>query len=94
VADQPDHEPTHDHGWEPIQGWYGRYRCRLCGALGHRGTIFIQGAGDLDNAPLYGSTARVAAIVPYRCQIQGCTRSAVVIKPRQRCALHAHPKGS
>lgn len=46
----------HVHEWEPIPGWYARYRCIGCLALGYKQKTVTS----------FGSTE----IVPYLCQAQ------------------------
>lgn len=36
-----------NHDWEPIPQWYGRYKCRVCFAVGYRGTVLIDETGRI-----------------------------------------------
>jgi hypothetical protein len=72
------------HDWQPISGWYARYRCSICGVIGGKpGAI----------QPQRGRTA----IEPYRCEAkrggERCTEPAVhAWRGRNlRCAAHRHP---
>ena len=77
---------THVHDWQPIPGWYARYRCASCGVIGckfglvnphmrHRGT----------------------GIEPYRCEArpggEKCGEPAVhAWKGKHfKCAAHRYP---
>jgi hypothetical protein len=45
-----------NHDWQPVEGWYARYRCSVCRVLGCKFGVI-----DSDRA---GSTV----IEPYRCE--------------------------
>jgi len=60
-----------NHAWEPLLGWYGRYKCTECFVLGYRGTVLIavseEGAPiarHLLTGPIRG---KAQAILPYKC---------------------------
>ena len=77
---------THDaHDWQPISGWYARYRCSICRVIGRKpGAIHPQ-------------RGRSAAIEPYRCEAKSrgerCMEPAVHAwrGKNLRCAAHRHP---
>jgi len=47
------------HDWKPIQGWSGRYRCRVCRVIGYRKAE----TKGRDESPVGGSV-----IAPYVCR--------------------------
>jgi hypothetical protein len=50
------------HDWQPIPGWYARYRCTHCSVLGCKfGVVVAPHGGHRSNE-----------IAPYRCQAQCC----------------------
>jgi len=55
------------HSWKPIEGWFGRYRCRACGAVGYRGTVTAEHHEGSDSNRIF----------PYICQKSGCTAFAI-----------------
>lgn len=75
------------HDWESVPKWQGRYRCKLCGAVGYRG---LMKAG--------GSKADRGSILPYGCskrvKLEGerkpCPHPAVSKNDRRAwvCAEH------
>lgn len=73
--------PKHEHDWQPILTWSGRYRCAGCGVIGYRGVVIPP--VHLDEKP--------EVIFPYKCKTvvkgQTCGRGAVSRKP-QACAEH------
>jgi len=74
--------PESTHGWDPLSGWVGRYRCRFCRAIGHRMT------GDSE-AKFVSRGRPVELIVPYKCTRKGCDHGAVQRNPKQLCDVHA-----
>ena len=73
------------HDWQPIPGWYARYRCSICHVIGYKpGAVHPQ-------------HARRIAIVPYRCEAQcggaRCKEPAVHngYRKKFRCAAHVRP---
>lgn len=82
-------ELEHEHVWDPVSGWTGRYRCRGCRILGYRGLVLGEVMAD---------SSRQSAIIPYICQAPGCRRGAVQRRTRdpetgrrrvvQRCREH------
>ena len=85
---------THEHAWQPILGWSGRYRCEGdggCYCIGYRGVV-VPGAQGLDGDTGYlpGDRKNVAGqkvsdIIPYRCATKGCNGWAIGRKPRNYC---------
>jgi hypothetical protein len=73
--------PEAVHDWQPIMGWVGRYRCSFCRVIAHRCTT------DSEVKAMFGPR-KFEDFVPYVCVRKGCTRGAVVRKPRQLCAEH------
>jgi hypothetical protein len=72
------------HDWQPIMGWYARYRCAICHVIGHKpGAVHPQ-------------HARCTAITPYRCEVRcggkRCAAPAVHSwrGKKLRCAAHVH----
>lgn len=59
---------TEGHAWEPIPGWYGRYKCTDCWVLGYRGTVLIDESGS-DRQLGFRRTDRQGSgnIIAYRC---------------------------
>lgn len=69
------------HNWQPIQSWYGRYRCSWCKALGYRQIV----NGGARGNPMH--------IVVYVCSRSGCHEPAISAgKDRQLCAEHQPPR--
>ena len=73
------------HDWQPIAGWYARYRCAVCRAVGYKpGAVHPQHARNM-------------AIVPYRCEAtcggKRCGQPAVDSRRGKhfRCAAHVRP---
>jgi hypothetical protein len=72
------------HDWQPISGWYARYRCSICRVIGRKPSVVN---------PHFRHSA---AIEPYRCEAKRdgdrCTESAVHgwHGKRFRCAEHRH----
>lgn len=77
--------PTCTHDWQPIVGWYARYRCSVCGVIGYK-----PGA-------VHPKHARSMAITPYRCEAKSggkrCEGHAVHNWRGKnfRCAAHRYP---
>jgi hypothetical protein len=77
---------THVHDWQPIPGWYARYRCASCGVIGCK--------FGLVNPHLRG---RGTEIEPYKCQArpggQKCDQPAVHAWRGKgfKCAAHRYP---
>lgn len=73
------------HDWQPISGWYARYRCSSCHVIGCK-------LGVVD--PRRG---RGAEIEPYRCEVrrggERCSEPAVYARRGKgfRCAAHRRP---
>lgn len=72
------------HDWQPIMGWYARYRCAICRVIGYKpGAVHTQ-------------HARSMAITPYRCEVRcggkRCAGPAVHSwrGKKLRCAVHVH----
>jgi hypothetical protein len=71
-----------EHDWQPIQGWYARYRCSRCRVIGYK-----PGAVRPQNA-------RSVEITPYRCEVrregERCAGPAVHAwhGKKFRCAAH------
>ena len=71
------------HDWQPIVGWYARYRCAVCRVIGYK-----PGA-------VHPRQSRSTAVVPYRCGAmcgrQACGQSALHAGSGKkfRCAVHA-----
>jgi hypothetical protein len=71
-----------EHDWQPIQGWFARYRCGRCRVIGYK-----PGAVRPQNA-------RCMEIMPYRCEArrdgQRCAEPAVHSwrGKKFRCAAH------
>jgi hypothetical protein len=66
---------TCHHDWDPIKGWIGRYRCKLCDGVGYkrRGVMNLYMCAAL------------------RANRQKCGNIAVVVKAdkaRNRCKEH------
>jgi len=80
-----EQRPMCEHDWQPIQGWYARYRCGQCRIIGYK-----PGAVRPQNA-------RCMEITPYRCEVrrdgQRCAEPAVHswCGKKFRCAAHARP---
>jgi hypothetical protein len=53
---------SHQHDWQPINGWTARYRCKGCRVVGYRPRIVTL---HVAGGP-YGSTA----VTPYICSAQ------------------------
>jgi hypothetical protein len=76
--------PICTHDWQPIPGWYARYRCSLCEVIGCKFGVVVA---------KYGAH-RSVAIEPYRCQAQcggaRCNEPAVHgwAGKGLRCAAH------
>lgn len=68
--------PESTHGWTPINGWTGRYRCDYCRAIGHKSKLIVHPALKFSDS-----------IWPYVCQRKDCHEHAVSRKP-QRCETH------
>jgi hypothetical protein len=74
------------HDWQPIPGWYARYRCSICHAVGAKFGV-VQGK----------HCKRSMEIHPYRCGARcggvKCERPAVhsVHGKKFRCAEHHRP---
>jgi hypothetical protein len=81
---QPDHACAHD--WQPIDGWYARYRCTVCHVLGCKFGVVVGPHGG----------HRSFEIKPYRCEaVRGgvkCNAPAVHgwRGKKFRCAEHRH----
>ena len=75
----------HDHEWNPIPGWSGRYRCTVCLCFGYRGVV-SQKSGLIREEDARKRYART--IIPYRCQKPGCAQPATVLREGQRCPAH------
>jgi len=69
------------HKWEPIQGWFGRYRCEWCHALAYRTMVAPKGG----TKSLDAKTARMRI---YLCKRKGCTEPAVSHRHSQLCSKH------
>jgi hypothetical protein len=73
------------HDWQPIEGWYARYRCARCRVIGYK-----PGA-------VHPGNPRGMAIVPYRCESKchgaRCSEPAVHNwkGAKFRCAAHGGP---
>jgi hypothetical protein len=72
------------HDWQPIPGWYGRYRCTHCSVFGCKfGVVVAPHGGHRSNE-----------IAPYRCEAQcagaKCNEPAVHGErgKKFRCAAH------
>lgn len=80
--------PACEHDWQPIPGWYARYRCARCRAIGCKFGVVCPAVAH-----------RSVEIRPYRCEaVRGgekCNAPAVQGKPARklRCAEHAHLGG-
>jgi hypothetical protein len=48
-----------DHDWQPIPGWYARYRCSICQVIGCKFGVVV--------GP-YREHPRSVQIAPYRCE--------------------------
>lgn len=57
---------SHEHDWQPIEGWCGRYRCSKCQVIGYRKFV-------MDRTARNGTV-----IIPYACAHPGCNRKAQV----------------
>jgi hypothetical protein len=74
------------HDWQPIPGWYARYRCSICRVIGCKFGVV--------NAHMRG---RGTEIQPYRCEArcggERCSEPAVHgwHGKHFRCAAHRHP---
>lgn len=55
----------HEHNWESIPGWRGRYRCSKCFVIGY-----------IKDGPIRGLRGK---IIPYKCSF--CDASAVAKEP-------------
>ena len=67
----------HQHDWQPIDGWCGRYRCKTCRIAGYRPRIVTL---DVEGGP-YGGTA----ITPYVCAVtRGGVRCGCPAEWRQK----------
>jgi len=71
-----------EHDWQPIEGWYARYRCARCRVIGYKpGAVHRQ-------------HARCMEITPYRCELrrggERCAEPAVRSwrGKKFRCAGH------
>jgi hypothetical protein len=76
---------AHDaHDWQPIAGWYARYRCSICRVIGYK------------PCAVHPQHCRRTAIEPYRCEAtrdgKRCNAPAVHTwhGTRFRCAEHLH----
>jgi hypothetical protein len=84
VSPAQDEAAVCAHDWQPIAGWYARYRCAICRAVGYK-------AGAV-----HPQHARSMAIVPYRCEAtcagRRCGEAAVHGRngKRFRCAAHVN----
>jgi len=76
-----------DHDWQPIPGWYARYRCSICQVIGCKFGVVV--------APY--RERRSNRIAPYRCEAKcggvRCNEPAVHSWRGKafRCAAHHHP---
>ena len=74
-----------EHDWQPIQGWYARYRCGKCRIIGYK------------PAAVRPQNARSTTITPYQCEVrrdgQRCVEPAVHswYGKKFRCAAHVRP---
>ena len=75
----------HEHDWQPLEQWAGRYRCPGCAAFGYRKSVQGYGMG----------AEKASQIVPYRCQVRHCGLPAICkTEPdwrgnrKWRCAVH------
>jgi hypothetical protein len=77
--------PACTHDWQPIPGWYARYRCTLCHAIGCKFGV-VQAK----------HVTRSNEIQPYRCEVrhggERCNAPAVSswYGKKFRCAEHRH----
>jgi hypothetical protein len=77
-----------DHDWQPIPGWYARYRCSICQVIGCKFGVVV--------GP-YREHPRSVQIAPYRCESRcggvKCNEPAVHASygKKFRCAAHRHP---
>lgn len=82
----------HEHVWEPIPNWSGRYRCSICQGLGYRALVT---ADKTTNDPKTATTwvprgYSTSQIVPYICTKKGCSKAALSHgRKGQRCKEHA-----
>ena len=73
------------HDWQPIPGWYARYRCTRCQVIGCK-------FGVVQSKHI----TRSLEIQPYRCEVrrggEKCTAPAVssLYGKKCRCAEHRH----
>jgi hypothetical protein len=76
------------HDWQPIDGWYARYRCTRCRVIGCKFGVVV--------APHGGH--RSFEIRPYRCEAkcagQKCNQPAVHGWRGKNFRCAAHPHGS
>ena len=80
---------THDaHDWQPISGWYARYRCSICRVIGRKpGAIHPQRGRSAAIEP-YRLTMRALVAGQSRCDVAGsCGSAAVGSVPRGAIAI-------
>ncbi len=56
-------DAAHIHTWEPIVGWYARYRCMTCWMIGYKPKLVTIQSADI---PGMGSVE----IKPYHCGVR------------------------
>ena len=64
------------HDWKPIQGWPGRYRCRVCSVIGYCKTATVRDEGRKRHS---------VAIKPYVCKKCGGPATKRLAKGRPIC---------
>lgn len=70
----------HEHDWLPIPGWYARYRCAECKALGYKSNV----TADSKYNPWVQ-----ARVLPYHCSVRGCKNPAVMVRRQHPHGMYA-----
>jgi hypothetical protein len=102
-TETPTPAPSCEHTWEPLQGWYGRYKCSGCQIIGYKQIVTVDSFDELDRVLKTGprhSTKKVGQIVPYVCHHRTvkkdsatqCKNPAITLDKQRRGVCRDHNK--
>jgi len=61
-------EPCQTHAFEPLSGWSGRYRCKICYVISYRNLVAPKGGPHHDDQGRPEAIPNAHVLITYKCK--------------------------